>query len=118
MHNFEKLKVWQKSMNFVTEIYKATAEFPPEERFGLISQIRRAAVTISLNISEGAGSGTDPEFVRFLRIALRSCYEVITGLEVARRLGYGDPNELENLKTDADEIAAMIGGLIKTLSKS
>ena len=87
MHKFRELKVWQRAMDLVVEVYHLTQTFPSSEQFGLISQLRRAAVSISLNIAEGAGGGTDPEFRRFLRMALRSCYEVMTGLEIGRRLG-------------------------------
>ena len=78
MHAFRKLKVWQRAMDFVAEIYKLSAGFPRTEQFGLTSQIRRAATSIPLNVAEGAGSGSNPEFQRFLSYALRSSYEVMT----------------------------------------
>lgn len=65
-HKFRKLTVWQRSIQFVSLIYEITATFPKEEKFGLIDQIRRAAVSISLNIAEGSGAGSDPEFMRFI----------------------------------------------------
>lgn len=84
MHTFRKLKVWQRGMDFVTEVYKVSASFPQTEQFGLTSQIRRAANSIPLNIAEGAGCGSNPEFQRFLSYALRSDYEVMTALEIAQ----------------------------------
>ena len=117
MHKFRELKVWQRAMDLVVEVYHLTQTFPSSEQFGLISQLRRAAVSISLNIAEGAGSGTDPEFRRFLRMALRSCYEVMTGLEIGRRLGYCDDQQVNALLQEADEIAAMIVGLSRSLSE-
>ena len=104
-------------MDLVVEVYHLTQTFPPSEQFGLIDQLRRAAVSISLNIAEGAGSGTDPEFRRFLPMALRSCYEVMTGLEISRRLGHCTDQRVNALLQEADEIAAMIVGLSKSLSE-
>src|SRR3989344_6135202 len=95
-HKFRKLNVWQRSIKFVSFIYIITAKFPKEERFGLIDQIRRAAVSICLNIAEGSGSGSDPEFRRFLRISQRSAYEVIAALEIAINLKMTEKSELEN----------------------
>ena len=86
IHRFRDLKVWQRSLTFVTSVYRATAKFPKSELFGLTGQFRRAATAIPLNIAEGAGSGTDAEFCRFLRIAFRSAYEVMAILDVARAL--------------------------------
>ncbi len=116
MHKSRELKVWQRSMDLTVEVYHLTQTFPSSEQFGLISQLRRAAVSISLNIAEGAGSGTNPEFQRFLRMALRSSYEVMTGLEIGCRLGYCDDQRMNILLQEADEIAAMIVGLSKSLS--
>jgi four helix bundle protein len=74
-------------MDLVVEVYHLTRTFPQSGQFGLISELRRAAVSVSSNIAEGAGSGTAPEFRRFLRMALCSCYAVMTGLEIGHRLG-------------------------------
>jgi four helix bundle protein len=116
MHTFRKLKVWQRGMDFVVEIYKASAGFPKAEQFGLTSQIRRAATSIPLNIAEGAGCGTNPEFQRFLGFALRSDYEVMTALEIAQRLDYCSTDMTQTLMSEADEIAAMIVGLSRSLN--
>ena len=86
MHEFRELKVWQRAMDFATEIYRVSAGFPRSEQFGLTSQIRRAATSIPLNIAEGAGAGSNAEFRQFLSYALRSTYEVMTALEIAQRL--------------------------------
>ncbi|MFM8912194.1 MAG: four helix bundle protein, partial [Flammeovirgaceae bacterium] len=66
MHNFRELKVWQLSRNLVKEVYGITSEFPPTEKFGLVSQLRRSAVSIPANIAEGAGRNTDKDFAQFL----------------------------------------------------
>ena len=88
MHNFKKLTVYQRAIDFVVEIYRISKKFPKDELFGLTSQIRRAATSILLNIAEGSGNKSNKEFQRFLEIALRSAYEVITCLEIALRLDY------------------------------
>ncbi len=114
-HKFRQLKVWQKSIVFVTSIYHLTSTFPKQEQFGLTDQIRRAAVSISLNIAEGSGSGSDPEFTRFLRIAQRSAYEVIAALEISINLKLTDQPKIEKLMNECDELGAMLSGLIKSL---
>ncbi len=114
-HQFRRLTIWQRSMIFVTKIYKLTTTFPKIEQYGLVDQIRRAAVSIPLNIAEGSGAGSNIEFVRFLLIAKRSAYEVITGLEIAKNLEYGNSVALDSHITEAQEIAAMIVGLVKEL---
>mgnify|MGYP000639722895 CR=1 FL=1 len=117
-HNFRELKVWARAMDFVTDIYSLTQKFPKEELFGLTSQLRRAATSIPLNIAEGSGGSSNAEFIRFLEIARRSLYEVMTALEVAKRLKYAAPDEIERLLKEADEIAAMISGLLKSLKQA
>jgi four helix bundle protein len=92
MHKFRELKVWQRAMDFAMEVYRLSADFPKAEQFGLTSQIRRATTSIALNIAEGAGSGSDLEFQRFLGYALRSTYEVMAALEIGQRLGYCAPD--------------------------
>lgn len=118
MHSFRKLKVWQRAMEFVVEVYELSAGFPRSEQFGLTSQIRRAATSISLNIAEGAGSGSNPEFQRFLSYAPRSTYEVVTALEIARKLNYCAPKRTQVLLSEADQIAAMIVGLSRSLDRT
>ncbi len=113
MHNYKELKVWQKAMGFVVSIYTLTKKFPKDELFGLTSQLRRAAVSIPLNIAEGAGCETDLEFARFLDIALRSCYESVVALQIAKELKYCAVGEVDGLVESAEEIARMLTGLIK-----
>jgi len=115
MHKFRELKVWQRGMGFVTEVYRISANFPHTEQFGLTNQLRRAAISIPLNIAEGAGAGSNKEFQRFLSFALRSTYEVMTALEIAERLGYCKSEELKPLLDEADEVAAMTVGLSRSL---
>lgn len=105
-------------MDFVKEIYLLTQKFPKEEQFGLTNQLRRAAVSIPLNIAEGSGGSSNTEFIRFLEISRRSVYEVMTALELACRLGYATAGDTERLAKEADEIAAMLTGLIKSQRNS
>ena len=115
-HNFRNLKVYSRSIDFAVEIYKASRSFPKEESYGLSSQIRRAATSLSLNIAEGSGNTSEKEFRRFLEIALRSDYEVMSCLEIALRLNYCDQKNYEALAAESDEIAAMIVGFSRSLS--
>lgn len=88
MHKYKELKLWQKSIELVSEIYRLTSTFPEMERFNLISQINRAAVSISSNIAEGAGRNSNKEFVHFLAVSHASTYEVETQLIISKNLGY------------------------------
>lgn len=114
-HNFRNLKIYQRSIAFTVEIYRMTRNFPREEQYGLTSQIRRAVISIALNIAEGSGNASEKEFKRFLEIALRSNYEVMACLEIALRMKFCDQKAFDCLTAEADEIAAMIVGLSKTL---
>jgi four helix bundle protein len=96
-------------------IYKISKRFPKDELYGLTGQIRRAVLSISLNIAEGSGNSSEKEFRRFLEIALRSNYEVMACLEIALRLNYCGVEDHHGLICEADEIAAMISGFSKTL---
>ena len=104
MKTFRDLLVWQKSMNFVTQVYKISKSFPPEENFGLTSQIRRCAVSIPSNISEGYGRESLNDYLRFLNIAMASLFELQTQLEIAYNLEYVDKNDFENLYESSREI--------------
>ena len=109
--NFEKLTVYQKSLNFVDSVYDLTASFPSIENFGLTQQFRRAACSITLNIGEGSG-GTRREFIRFLTIAKRSMRECVACATISFRRKYIDEKTHINLRAQLTEIAKMISGLI------
>ena len=85
MFNFEKLDVWQKAIDFADLIYSDTRPFPPEERFGLTGQLRRAAVSISSNIAEGSSRSSKSDFARLVEIATGSVFEVVSQAFIARR---------------------------------
>ncbi len=115
MHNFKELKVWQISRQLVKEIYKLTTQFPAEEKYGLISQIRRCVVSIPTNISEGCGRNTDKDFAHFLNISLGSAYELETLLTLSLDLELISDKESEPIQLKISEIQKMTFGLIKTL---
>ena len=117
MAKFRQLAVWKRAMAFTTRVYQVSAKFPKSEIFGLTSQMRRAAVSIPLNIAEGSGSGSDAEFRRFVQIAFRSAYEVMAAVEIALNLGYLSKQLADELKQEAEEIAAMLEGLRRYLAK-
>ena len=113
--NYRDLVAWQKSMNLAEEIYRTTARYPTEERYGLTAQIRRAAVSVPSNIAEGQGrKSTDDEFVRFLHIALGSLAELETQLELSTRLKFVSTDHAKVLRASTDEVGRLLYGLIRS----
>ncbi len=112
---FRDLIVWQKSLAFVTRIYEKTRSFPQNEQFGLISQVRRASVSVPSNIAEGYGRNSTGDFIRFLQIALGSLYEIQTQLEIAKNLQYLPIEQFEILFENSREIERMLSSLIQKL---
>jgi len=117
MHNYKEMKIWQKGRMLVKEIYLLTQKFPSEERFGLTSQARRAVVSIPLNISEGAGRGTDKDFSHFLDMARGSVNEVETLIFLSNDLEYISNEEVNHLLEKTDELGKMIVAFQTKLSK-
>jgi len=115
MHNFKELKVWQNARLLVKEIYLSTNKFPAEEKFGLISQMRRSSVSIPSNIAEGSGRRTDKDFVYFSNVSLGSAYELQTLLFLSQDLEFLKVDKTEALNSSLEEIQKMIYGLIKTI---
>lgn len=115
MHNIKELKVWRKAIDLAVKVYEFSSKFPQEERFGLISQCRRCAVSISSNISEGAGRNTRGEFRQFLGIANGSSYELQTQLVIAEKLGFIEADPCRELLNAIDEIQKMNYKLQETL---
>jgi four helix bundle protein len=108
MHNYRELKIWQRSMDFVVKVYEVTADFPKEERYGLTSQLRRCAVSVPSNISEGAGRGTNNQFKRFLEYSMGSSNEAQTQIELACRVKYLKREIADSLIDEALQIYKMI----------
>ena len=116
MQDYRNLEVWHRSMDYVVEIYRFTSSFPADERYNLVSQIRRASTSIPLNIAEGAGCDSNREFIRYLVYAYSSSNEVITCLELACRLGLcqnGDSTQA--LIEDGNRLCKMLYSLIRKL---
>jgi len=113
---YSELLVWQKSMDLVTEIYKVTAQFPGEERFGLSSQARRAAVSIPSNIAEGHGRKLTGAYLNHLSIAFGSLMELETQIQIAGRLSYINEDEVIALLVKAEEVGKMLAGLKRSLA--
>ena len=108
MHNFKKLSIWIKSADFVTEIYKVTNSFPSNERYGLVSQLQRAAVSVPANISEGSAKSSNKDFARFLEISLGSTFELETELLVSLNLSYIDLEKYNQLQEKLAELQKII----------
>ncbi len=111
---FEKLQVWQRSKQVSIKIYKATADFPSEEKFGLTSQMRRAAVSISSNIAEGTGRHTNKYKGRFTEIAYGSALELLNQCILSNDLEFLNEKKYFELRNDITEITAMLDGLYKS----
>jgi four helix bundle protein len=101
---FRKLEVWQLGMELVNEIYRVTGTFPPEEKFSLISQVRRAAISVPLNIAEGSIKRTRKDFGSYVRTALGSLMETMTCLEIALNRGYINKTEYGKLDSQVQAL--------------
>lgn len=117
MKTHKDLDAWKNSIELVTDVYKTTNDFPNHERFGLTSQIRRSAVSIPSNISEGAGRKHKKEFIQFLYIAIGSLAELETQLIISCNINFITKEELENYNQKLKIIANQIHGLIKYIEK-
>jgi four helix bundle protein len=113
--SYNDLVVWQKSVELVTEVYRATSTFPREETFGLTSQLRRSAVSIPSNIAEGQGRATKGEFVQFLANARGSLFELRTQVHIAGALGFLSSELTDQLMQQADRVGRLLNGLIRSL---
>ena len=113
--SFRDLDVWHLSMKLAEDIYPIVRQFPPDERFGLSLQLRKAGVSIPSNIAEGSGYGTNRRYVHHLRVATGSDSEVQTQLELAERLKFATPAQVRPLIDRASEVGRMLNGLIRSL---
>lgn len=117
MRPHERLDVWNKAVELVLTVYKNTESFPNDEKFGLTSQIRRAAVSIPANVAEGAARQSSKEFAYFLSNAQGSASELETELLIAHRLGYLGENNYHEMRSKLDSIGRMIVGLSQHLKR-
>ena len=118
MHNFRQLAVWHRSLSVTEDVYNATHDFPRSERFGIVSQMRRSAVSIASNIAEGSSRSTNKDFRRFLDIARGSASELETQVILAHRLGMMSENAAADLTAQIDEVRAMLIGFSSSLEPS
>ena len=117
MHDFRKLRVYQRALNLTRHVRCSTLGFPADELYGLTSQFRRASYSIVLNIAEGAGNQSEKEFARFLQIAMRSGYECLGCLDIARVNELMPETEMISLEAETKEIISMLVGLKRSLVK-
>ena len=115
MRTFKDLDVWQRSVLFATEIYVVTKSFPKEETYGLISQLRRAAVSIASNLAEGSKKDKK-EFSHFIKIAQGSGAEIETQLIISNNLGFLNKDEFQKLLTELESIMRMLSSLYKSVT--
>jgi four helix bundle protein len=113
--SFKDLVVWQRAIALTIDIYKLTAKFPEAEKFGLTSQMRRAAVSVASNISEGYGRSAKGEYIQFVGHARGSCSELETQIVIAKALGFGAPINLDSAENLCNDLGRLLGALMKSL---
>jgi four helix bundle protein len=115
MKSHKDLDVWRLAVELATEVYELTKTFPKDEQYGMVVQMRRAAVSIASNLAEGAARHGAKEFCQFVHIALGSTSELDTQIEIARRVQLGDPISLDSLQSSTTRIGQMLRGLARSL---
>ena len=118
MNSYRDLIVWQKSIELVTLIYKLVDSFPKEEKYSLISQIKRSAISVPSNIAEGYGRNYSKDYSRFLQIARGSLYELQTQIEIAKRIWFVKDKNIIIIEELSIEIEKMLNSLIKKIKSS
>ena len=117
MFRFEKLDVWNRSSDFADTVYTATESFPRKEQFGLTSQVRRAAVSISANLAEGSSRVSNKDFSRFVEIAFGSLCETVSMLRLATKRGFKEEEQYRGLYQAAEELGRMLSAFRNSLGK-
>ncbi len=118
MRNFRQLEVWKKAHELTLDLYRISTNFPSEERFGITSQLRRAAASIGANLAEGCGRDTDSDFKRFVHIARGSAFEVEYHILLAKDLEMISAANNESLNAKINEVKRMLFGLARFLENS
>ncbi|TVP44041.1 MAG: four helix bundle protein [Mongoliibacter sp.] len=116
MHRYKELKVWQKAIDLAVEIYRITEKLPKEEKYGLVGQMNRSAVSIPSNIAEGAGRNSNKDFNNFLGIALGSSFELDTQAIISNRLNYINDQDFQHLENELEHLQNMISKLKMSLN--
>ncbi len=117
INSYRNLIVWQKSVALVTDIYTLTKSFPQEEKFGIVSQLNRASVSIPSNIAEGWGRESSKNYLQFLRISRGSLMEKETLLEISKNLNYINDSEFKVISDNIEEVSKILQGLIKSIQQ-
>lgn len=117
LRSHHDLDVWKLSLDWAESVYRCSALWPTDERFGLISQVRRSAVSVAANIAEGAGRKSTGEFIQFIGVARGSLAEAETHLMIAGRLGYSTSDQLASALSDVDRIGRMLSALSTSLKQ-
>lgn len=115
INSYRDLEVWQKGMDLVVACYEAANNFPADERFGLTTQLQRAAVSVSANIAEGHGRTHLKEYLNHISIAYGSLMEIETHLQIAARLSYLTQERVDQLLSDTERLGRMLNGLKRSL---
>lgn len=113
--SYRDLIAWQKAFSLGLNVYRVSQRFPARERYGITSQLCRSAISVASNIAEGYGRGSSQDYIRFLRVARGSLYELDTQLLFSLRLGYLPPPEHAALQSETDECGRILAGLIRSL---
>jgi four helix bundle protein len=116
MASYKELIVWQKAFNVAVDIYSVTKKFPKEEIFGITSQIRRSAVSISSNIAEGSMRGSRKEYAQFLRISLGSCAELESQILLSEKVGLINMEDYTTITSQRTEVIKMLNVILKKLN--
>ena len=115
VESYRDLKVWQRGMKFVEQVYTLTEPFPASEKYELTSQLRRAAVSVPSNIAEGWGHSSQKQYIHFLELARSSLFEIETQIRIANRLGYANADERDQLLSETDAQSKMLLSLMRSL---
>lgn len=117
LNSYQDLIVWQKAMQLVTDIYSLTRLFPSEEKFGIVSQINRSAVSVPANIAEGWGRESSKNYLQFLRTSRGSLMELETLLIISKNLNYITVETSEEIQSKLREVSKLLQGLIKSINQ-
>lgn len=115
MRNFKELKIWQKGFDIAVNCFKATANFPSQEKYGLVSQINRCGISIPSNIAEGSSRASDKDYKRFIEISLGSCFELETQMLIAQKMNFGNADFIKTILESLAEEEKMLTAFSKTL---
>jgi four helix bundle protein len=115
MRDFHSLVVWQKAHALALSVYRITKRFPDDERFGLVSQLRRSTASVPANLAEGCGRGSEQDFARFVQMAMGSATEVEYHIVLAKDLGYVEADDFEVLTESVQEVKRMLVSLLRSV---